>query len=75
MKAKRGIGIHPFFKLTGSMIFFRKMHLFKTAVLLYQSSLERKNFVKLKERQLFHSVIKLINEALSCSKCLYEMKN
>ena len=39
--------------------FFEKMHLFKVIMLLYQSSLERKNFVKLKEKQLFYLVIKL----------------
>ena len=36
----------------------------KAAVLLYQSSLERKNFVKLKETQLFSYQV---NEALRCS--------
>ena len=34
------------------------MHLFKAAILLYQSSLKRKT-LKLKERQLFYLVIKL----------------
>ena len=38
---------------------FRKMYLFEEAILLYQSSLERKNLVKLKETQLFYLVIKL----------------
>ena len=32
--------------------------LFKAAISLYQSSLGRKNLVKLKETQLFYSVIK-----------------
>ena len=31
--------------------FFLKMHQLKAAILLYQSSLERKNFVSLKETQ------------------------
>ena len=39
--------------------FFRKIHLFKAAILLYQSSLERKTFVKLKKTKLLHLVIKL----------------
>ena len=37
---------------------FRKMHWFKAAILLYQSSLERINFVNLKETHLFLFVIK-----------------
>ena len=39
---------------------FRKMHQFKSAILPYLSSLERKNFVNLKETQLFYLVIKLM---------------
>ena len=38
---------------------FSKNTLIKAAILLYQSSTERKNFVKLKEKQLFYLVIKL----------------
>ena len=34
------------------------MHQFETAILLYQNSLERKPFLKLKEKQLFYLVIK-----------------
>ena len=37
---------------------FRKMHYFKSAILPYQNSLERKNFVKFKRTQLFYLVIK-----------------
>ena len=40
------------------LLFFRKMHQFETAILLYQSSLECKIFVKLKETQLLYFVIK-----------------
>ena len=54
--------------------FFHKMHLFKEAILLYQSPLECKNFVKLKETQSF-SLICQVNEAFCCTKGLYEMKN
>ena len=39
--------------------FFQKMHLFKAAILLYKSSLERNSGVKLKETQLSYLVIKL----------------
>ena len=39
--------------------FFRKMHQFKVAILLYQSSLEHNYFVKIKETQLFHLVFEL----------------
>ena len=35
------------------------MHQFKAAILLYQSSLERKNFMKLEKTQLFYLVNKL----------------
>ena len=48
------------------------MHQFKATILLYQSSLERKNFVKLKKTQLFHIVIML--EALCCTKDLFEIE-
>ena len=40
-------------------VFFRKMHQFKAAILLYQSSLERKNFMKLEKTQLFYLFNKL----------------
>ena len=36
------------------------MHRFKVAILLYLSSMERKNFMKLKKTQLFYLVIKLM---------------
>ena len=39
--------------------FFEKCSNFKLAILLYQTSLERKNFVKLKRTQLFQLAIKL----------------
>ena len=35
------------------------MHQFKAAILLYQSSLERKNFVELTRTQLFYLVFKV----------------
>ena len=39
--------------------FLQKMHWFKITMLLYQSSLDFKNFMKLKQRQLFYIDIKL----------------
>ena len=36
------------------------MHQFKAVILLYLSSMEHKNFMKLKKAQLFYSVIKLM---------------
>ena len=36
------------------------MHRFKAAILLYLSSMERKNFIKLKKTQLFYLAIKLM---------------
>ena len=44
--------------MTDNPIFLKNAHTFKTAILLYQSALERKNFVNLKEAQLFYLVIK-----------------
>ena len=38
--------------------FLKKIHQLKAAIMLYESSLECKNFVNLKETQLFYSVIK-----------------
>ena len=38
---------------------FLKIYWFKAAIVLYQSSLERENFVKLKTTQLFYLVMKL----------------
>ena len=43
---------------------FRKMHRFKAAILLHLSSMELKNFMKLKKTQLFYLVIKLIKPSL-----------
>ena len=40
--------------------FFEKLRQFEAAILLYLSSLERKNFVKLKKTHLFTLVIKLM---------------
>ena len=34
--------------------FFEKMHQIQAAILIYQSSLEHKNFVNLKDIQLFY---------------------
>ena len=42
-------------------------------ILLYQSSLERKNFMKLKDAQLFYLVIKL-TKLLTLPEGLYKMK-
>ena len=39
--------------------FFQGMHQFKAAILLYQSSLGLKNFVKFSKKELFYLVIKL----------------
>ena len=41
------------------VFFFGKTRHFKTAILPYQSSLERKNFVKLTRTQLFYLFIKI----------------
>ena len=60
--------------MTGDPILFQKMHLSKVAVLLYQSSLESKNFVELKETQLF-LLGDQVNEAFHCAKGLYEITN
>ena len=38
----------------------KKLHQFKAAILLYLSSLDRKNLVKLKTAPFFYLVIKLI---------------
>ena len=43
----------------------QKMHLFKAAILIYQSSHEHKNFVNLKETQLF---------SFCCTKGLYQKR-
>ena len=52
--------------------FFRKMHQFKAAILLSQSSLGRKNLMQLKETIVLLSY--QINEAFSCTKGLFEVK-
>ena len=58
-ETKRGIGI--IFPVTW---FFRKTHTFKTTILLYQSSLEHKNVMKLKKLRLFYLVIKWTKSSL-----------
>ena len=40
-------------------LIFSKMHQFEAAIFLYQSSLKRKNLMKLKDTQLFRLIIKL----------------
>ena len=56
--------------------FFRKMHQFKTATLLYQSSLKHKHFMKLKKTQLFYLVFNTkLTQAFCCTKGLYEVEN
>ena len=47
-------------RLMTELTIFRKMHQFKEAIMLYQSSLERKKFCELKETHLFHLVIKTV---------------
>ena len=52
---------------------FRKMRKFKAAILLYQISLQCKNFVKLKNTQLFCLVIKLRKSFAvpkACTRCI-----
>ena len=41
----------------------------------YLSSMELKNFMKLKKAQLFCLVSYQVNESFCCTKGLYEMKN
>ena len=51
------------------------MHQFKAAILLYQSSLEGKNFMKLKETQfLLYLVIKLTKPLALATACM-KLKN
>ena len=67
---------HLFFELTDNQTFFEKCAKLKQPnCFQYQSSPERKNFVKWKETQLLYLVTYQINEALCSSKGLYEMKN
>ena len=58
--------------MTEDPIFSKNAPIFKAVILLYQSSLERKNLVKLKETQPFYSVIKLTKPSLY--QRLYEIK-
>ena len=55
--------------------FFEKVTNFYAATLLYQSLLERKSFMNLKETQLFYLVIKLTKPVAVLKACMYEMKN
>ena len=48
--------------------FLRKIHQIKAVILLYQSSLERKNLVKLKK------TIYYVNKAFCCTECSYKVK-
>ena len=49
---------------------FQKMHRFGAAILLYQSSLEHKTFVKLKKTQLFYLGIKLTKPSAVPKACI-----
>ena len=50
------------------------MHLFKAAMLLYQSSLERIKFREF-ERDTLDFISYLVKEPFYCTKGLYEMEN
>ena len=56
--------------------FFEKYTNFKTATLLYQSSLQHKHFMKLKKTQLFYLIFNTkLTQAFCCTKSLYEVEN
>ena len=59
---KRGTSITFF-----DALFFEKIHKFKAAILLFQSSLECENFLKLKETQVVYLVIKL-TKPFACTR-------